>query len=79
VAKKTKREKMVEDRLDRWGRDEYAAWHDLCNALVAAGAVTEADLKRSWRDMSTPGCRLLETVRAWGRATSDLAIAEHDY
>ena len=58
-------------------RDEYAAWHDVCKALIAAGAVTEKDLKRSCRDMSTQGCRLLETIRVWGRAKADLLIAEH--
>jgi hypothetical protein len=55
-------------------KQEHKAWEDLCVMLVASDAVTVEDLKRSCRDMSTPGCRLLETIRQWGKLRCDLAV-----
>lgn len=63
--------------LVQLSRDEHAAWVGLCQALVAAGAVTEADLKARTADNSTSGGRLLNQIRRWGALSAAIAVEAH--
>lgn len=60
-------------RADHAAHIEWELWRSLCNALKEAGAVTDKDLKSRTFDRSTPGCRLLGALRAWGDTRAAIA------
>jgi hypothetical protein len=51
---------------------EWKKWHEVCKALIEAGAITASDLTSSTMDRTTPGQRLLHTIREWGEARAAL-------
>ena len=57
-------------------RLEVMAWRRLTQALLDAGAITEADLNAPVVERDTPGKRALQAIREWGQALSDLTLAQ---
>lgn len=45
---------------------EWDAWRSLCQALLVAGAVTQADLDSPVGQSKTSGQRLMNQIRTWG-------------
>ena len=57
----------------RFGADlEWRRWRELCGLLLDAGAVTEDDLDSTVDQNATKGQRLLNAIRAWGDAASNV-------
>ena len=56
-------------------RTEWEAWQAVCRALQDAGAVTADDLTSRISARDTPGQRLLELIREWGKTLEDLRVA----
>ncbi len=62
--------------MNRKSDAEWQAWHDLCKALLEAGAVTAADLLSHTGRRDTVGQRLLQTIRDWGEARAAVEKGE---
>lgn len=57
--------KIGEAELRILQREEHDAWRKLCFELKTRGVVTEQDLNSPTGSTSTPGNRLLNSIRAW--------------
>ncbi len=68
-------EKLYPELL-QLSRDEHEAWADLCKALREAGAVTSVDLISPVAKDDTPGLKLLNQIRRWGRLSAAIAVEE---
>lgn len=56
---------------------EWDKWQEVCKGLLAAGAVTQADLEASpYGPYDTPGKDLLEAIRQWGDHLAMLRVGQ---
>jgi hypothetical protein len=62
--------------LIQLSRDEHEAWADLCKVLREAGAVTVIDLISPVAKDDTPGLKLLNQIRRWGKLSAAIAVEE---
>jgi len=65
-------ENLEVEGSDRAARTEWDLWRVLLDALKEAGAITEADLKASIHDSTSPGCKLLLALRHWGQTRANV-------
>lgn len=56
-------------------RREHKLWRDLCTRLFLLKVVTASDLKSRAGEEATAGQRLINQIREWGEARSQLAVA----
>ena len=54
---------------------EHTLWLALCEHLVKQRAVTRMDLERPVGETNTMGMYLLDKIRTWGEARSNLFVA----
>lgn len=74
---KTQEEREFWSNLERM-EAEWEQWQALCRLLKESGAVTDGDLQSRVTELDTPGQRLLEQIRVWGRSMRALGREDDD-